>query len=111
MIAQHREPCHKIAVIKFDPILLSQRGCDDAVAFNAGEHPVRMAAGSVRVGAFGADGTGFRGERQHVWGKLQQNIPHLPRKRLVRAARGKRCGHVRDIADLGQRGKDQCARI
>ena len=45
------------------------------------------------------------------WGKLQQNIPHLPRKRLVRAARGKRCGHVRDIADLSQRGKDQCARI
>ena len=44
-------------------------------------------------------------------GKMQQNIPHLPRKRLVRAARGKRCGHVRDVADLGQRGKDQRARI
>lgn len=111
MIAQHREPRHEIAVIKLDPVPLSQRGCDDAVAFNAGEHSIRVAARGVRVGAFRADGTGFRGERQHVWGKLQQNIPHLPRKRLVRAARGKRCGHVRDIADLSQRGKDQCARI
>lgn len=111
MIAQHREPRHEIAVIKFDSILLSQRGCDDAVAFNAGEHSIRMAAGSVRVGAFRADGAGFRGERQHVWGKLQQNIPHLPRKRLVRAARGKRLGHVRNVAHLSKRREDQCARI
>src|SRR5699024_4416608 len=56
---------------------LRQLRHQNSLAFHAGKHIIRMAAGGVRITACFADGAGFRGESLHLFIVLAKNL-HNP---------------------------------
>ena len=85
IIKQHRIPGDDIAaVLKFQAVFF-QRGDDvDAVAFDAGMHPISVTAGlSLGEGAVFANGAGIGGEDVRLYPHIPQHICHLVGKLFV----------------------------
>ena len=99
------------AVEVLNTVLIGQGGDYDAVTLQAGEHPIRVTAGSMGIGTFGAIVTGLCGQTVDLLALCFQETDHLMGGGLMCRTGGQALFYVGDTADLCQRNDEQSFRI